>query len=64
VFGETAFWKISVNDQTRERILLKKGWRHISVIYDGGHNPIFVRRIVDEIVAILPTDWVGKRELR
>jgi hypothetical protein len=63
-FGERAFRKICANDRTRERILSEKGWRHISVVDDGGHNPAFVRRIVDRIVAILPTDWTGKRELR
>jgi AraC-like DNA-binding protein len=52
------------NDARREKILAEKGWRHISVVDNGGHNPKFVRRIVDEFMDIVDMEWDGKKELR
>jgi hypothetical protein len=64
VFGKKAFHRVCANDQIRERVLPKKGWRHISVVDDGGSDPAFVQRIVNEIVAALRMEWQGKLELR
>lgn len=63
VYGETAFRRIQTNDKRREVILVEKGWRHISVVDNGGHEPPFVAGMVGRIIALLPTDWTGKKVL-
>lgn len=64
IFGKKTFQRTNINDKRKEKILLEKGWRHISVIDEGSHNPVFVAKIVNEIVALLSTSWEGKKELR
>jgi hypothetical protein len=63
-FGEKAFRRVCANDKRREAVLAEKGWRHISVVDEGGYNPTFTGCMVDEIIALLEEeDWTGKKVL-
>ena len=63
IFGEVALRRVLNADSRREDVLAQKNWRHISVVDEGKHNPVFVAKMVDEIIALLGKTWTGKKEL-
>jgi len=60
VFGRRAFGRTLKNDRRRDHALRSIGWRHISIIDEGRHNPPFVKHAVDLIIGKLGGKWSGK----
>lgn len=51
---------IQQRDSFKNKVLLAKGWKHISVEDDGSHNPEFVEQKVREIINLIEKGWEGK----